>query len=357
MEAPRDLTRTTLAVLFVSALIVTTIWIVRPFLTSFLWATMIVIATWPVLLKLQAWLWGRRGLATAAMVVVLLLVLVIPLGLSVGALVRNMDGIIAWVNSVRGQTLPPLPGWVVGVPVAGAKLSAAWQRVTSEGVAAQVVPYADRILAYLASTVGGVGMMILQFLLTVIISAVLYANGEAAGKGVLSFAYRLAGPSGEKAARLAGNSVRGVAVGVVVTAITQTLIAVLGLVIASIPGTPLIAAAILVFCLAQLGPMLVMIPVLAWAFYARSTLVAVVLLAITLVAGTIDNVLRPLLIRKGADLPLVLILVGVIGGMVGLGIMGIFVGPVILAVSYTLLQEWVTTGPNDAARNAPEQSG
>ena len=345
MDSSRDLTRTTLAVLFVVALTVSTIWIVRPFLTPFIWAVTIVIATWPILLRLQAWFWGRRGLATAAMVVVLLLVLVIPLGFSAAALVRNMDAILAWLNSLKDMALPPLPPWMSGIPFVGAKLSAAWERVASEGLAAQVLPYAGRIMAQFAAAAGGVGLMIVQFLLTVLISAVLYAHGEAAGKGVMSFANRLAGPSGEKAALLAANSVRGVAIGVVVTAIVQTLITGLGLVMASVPAAPLLAAAIFVLCLAQLGPVPVMLPVIIWAAYTRSSWVAGVLLVVTLIAAAADNVLRPLLIRKGADLPLPLILVGVVGGLLGMGIMGIFAGPVILAVSYVLVQEWVSGNP------------
>jgi len=344
MNSTRDLTRTTLAVLFVSGLIVTTLWIVRPFLTAFLWAAMIVTATWPAFLKLQARLWGRRGLATACMVVVLLLVLVIPLGLSVGALVGNIDRIVARVNSLKDYTLAPLPAWVAGIPILGGKLSAIWQRLASEGLGAQLVPYADRILGWFAATAGGIGAMILQFLITVIICAVLYTHGETAASGVRSFARRLAGQSGEKAAVLAANSIRGVAIGVLVTAVTQTLIAGTGLVIVSVPAASILAAAVLVLCLAQLGPLLVMIPAVIWTYYTRGTAWAGILLVIALIAGTVDNVLRPVLIKRGADLPLPLIFLGVIGGMIGLGVMGIFVGPVILAVSYVLMQDWIASG-------------
>lgn len=348
MNSTRDLTRTTLAVLFVGALIASTVWIMRPFLTALLWAAMIVISTWPILLWLQARLWGRRALATTCMIAVLLLVLVIPLSVSVGALVSNMSKTMVWVHSLREHPVPPLPHWLTALPVVGVKASAGWDRITSEGpdgLIANVLPYTDRILAWFASAVGGIGAMILQFLLTVIISGVLYTYGETAARGVRDFAHRLAGASGEKAAILAANSVRGVAVGVLVTAITQTAISGAGLLIVSVPATPVIAAAVLVFCLAQLGPILVMIPVVIWTYYTRDTFWAGLLLVFTLVAGAIDNFLRPVLIRRGADLPILLILAGVIGGMVGLGVMGIFVGPVILAVSYTLIQDWIASGP------------
>jgi predicted PurR-regulated permease PerM len=183
--------------------------------------------------------------------------------------------------------------------------------------------------------------MILQFLMTVIICAVLYTTGEAAARGVRKFATRLAGSNGDRAVLLAAGSIRGVAIGIVVTAVIQVLIAGAGLVIASIPGALLLSAVVLFLCLAQLGPALVMIPAVIWEFYTGPTLSGCILLVFALVSMTIDNVIRPILIRKGADLPLPLIFTGVIGGMIAMGIMGIFLGPVILAVTYDLLKAWV----------------
>jgi predicted PurR-regulated permease PerM len=187
--------------------------------------------------------------------------------------------------------------------------------------------------------------MILQFLLIVIISGILYTHGETAAGGIRKFAMRLAGANGEKAVVLAASTIRGVAMGVIVTALVQTTIAGVGLVIASVPGAGLIIAVIFILCLAQLGPILVMVPAVIWKFNFGGTLGGFVLLAFAVVACTIDNVLRPILIKKGADLPLILIFAGVIGGMISFGIMGIFVGPVILAVTFVLVKEWVTTPP------------
>jgi len=343
-----DITRTTLAVLFIAILILASSWILRPFVTAFLWATMLVISTWPVLLSLQARLWGRRGLATAAMTVALVLILVVPLGILVGTLIGNLDRVATFARGFDTFALPPLPGWVGGIPLAGPKLAAGWHRIAEEGPAglsARVLPFARRFLQWFIAQIGGVGSMILQFLLTVIISAVLYVHGESAARGVRRFTYRLAGQNGEKAARLAANTVRGVAMGVVVTAIVQTLIGGVGFVITSVPGAVLLTGGLLILCLAQLGPLLVMLPAVIWKFYSGDTVRGSILLVFMLIAGTIDNFLRPVLIRKGADLPLLLIFAGVIGGVIGFGIMGIFVGPVILSVTYVLLQEWVSQIP------------
>lgn len=349
----RDLTRTTLGVLFIVALSLSTLWILLPFLSALLWATMIVISTWTLMIALQSRLGGRRGLATGVMTVALLLILVIPMGVAVGTLLGNIDTILAKVNSMEQLQLPPPPAWVAQIPVQGPSLSAEWQRLSEEGpgsLSALMTPYAGRALRWLAAQIGGVGGMILQFLLIVIISVILYLNGEIAARGVCSFAIRLAGANGEKAAMLAAATIRGVATAVIVTAIVQTTIAGAGLFVASVPGAALLAAITLLFNLAQLGPWLVMLPAVAWKFYSGDSFWGSVLLAFTLVAGTIDNFVRPLLIRKGADLPLLLIFAGVIGGIISFGFMGIFVGPVILAVTYVLVREWIN-GHSETEKN------
>jgi predicted PurR-regulated permease PerM len=317
---------------------------------------MIVISTWPLLIRLQARLRGKRGFATAVMTLVLLLVLVIPLGFSVAALVDNMDEIVGWVSSLDKVAVPPPPEWIAGLPLVGSKVTAAWQHLTAQGpgsLPALLAPYGGRFLQWFATQIGGIGAMILQFLITVLMCAILYVNGETVAWGMRKFACRLAGPHGDRAVLLAANSVRGVAMGVVVTAILQTLIAGTGLVIASVPAALLLCAAILICCLAQLPPILLMLPVVIWKFYTGPTLSACLLLGFVIVASTIDNFIRPILIRKGANLPLVLVFTGVIGGMISFGIMGIFIGPVILAVTYTLLKDWVEYRPEADGVMAP----
>jgi predicted PurR-regulated permease PerM len=358
-DSSSDVTRTTLGVLFIGALIVGTFWILAPFLSALLWATMIVISTWPLLTRLQARLWGKRSMATAVLTIVLLLVLVIPLSFSVGALVGNTDRIVAWVSSLKTLRIPPPPDWVVDIPIEGRRISAAWQRLASEGpssLSASLSPNAGRFFSWFASRIGAVSVMVLQFLLTVIISAILYMHGESAARGVRNFGYRLAGPRGERAVLLAASSIRGVAMGVGLTALIQTLVAGIGLAVASVPGALLLSAAILILCLAQVGPALIVIPAVVWRFYTGETLLGYVLLAFSLVSLTLDNFLRPILIRKGANQPLILIFAGVIGGMITLGITGIFVGPAILAVTFDLVADWVGKRPEVPADASPGEA-
>ncbi len=344
----RDLTSTVLGVLFIGALTVSSAWVMRPFVSALLWATMIVISTWTLLLALQNKMGGKRGAATAVMTVALLLVLVIPLGLAMVVLISNLDDIVAKANSLQTLQVPPPPAWVAQIPLKGRDLSAQWQSLSDAGpgsLSAELTPYAGTALRWLAGQVGGVGGMMLQSLLIVIISVILYSNGEAAARGVRRFASRLAGAHGDRAAVLAAATIRGVAMAVVITALVQTCIAGAGLVIASVPAAGLLIALALILNLAQLGPWLVMLPAVAWKFYSGDSLWGFVLLAFALVAGTIDNFLRPILIKKGADLPLLLIFAGVIGGIISFGFMGIFVGPVILAVTFVLLRDWVNNQP------------
>ena len=340
----RDLTRIVLSVVAIGVLVLGTGWIVSPFVSAFLWAAMIVISTWPLLLRLQVRLWGKRGMAAGVMTLALLLLLLVPIGFSVGALVGNVDRVVTWVGSLQTVEMPAPPRWLADVPLLGDRIVTAWKQIASqgpEGVTAQALPYARLFIRWLAAQIGGAGAMMLQFLLTVIICGVLYSHGETAARGVQKFAIRLAGSNGNRAVLLAASSIRGVAIGIVVTAIVQVLIAGTGLVIASIPGALLLSAVIFFLCLAQLGPALVMVPAVVWEFYTGSKLSGFILLGFALVSQIIDNIIRPILIRKGADLPLLLIFTGVIGGMISMGIMGIFLGPVILAVAYNLLKEWV----------------
>jgi predicted PurR-regulated permease PerM len=341
-----DLTQVTLGVIFILGLLLASLWILKPFLTALLWATMIVISTWPTLLSLERIMGGKRGPAAAVLTLGLLFFLIVPLAAASATLLAHLDGISGWIKGARTASIPPPPIWVTDLPLVGKPISEKWLELNaagSEGLMAQIRPYAGRVVEWMAGMLGGFGTMVVQFVLIVIISGLLYVNGETAAGGVLAFARRLAGERGTKVALLAAGSIRGVAAGVLVTALIQTGIAGFGLVICSVPAAMILVSAILVLCLAQLGPTLVMVAAVAWKFHTGDALWGGVLVVFTVISGGIDSFIRPVLIRRGADLPLVLIFAGVLGGMISAGIMGIFVGPVILAVTHTLLKDWVAS--------------
>jgi len=344
IRAPFDVTRTTLAVLFISLLILASFWVVRPFITAFIWATTIVVATWPLLLVLQERLWGKRRLAVLVMTLLLLLVLLVPLSLAVVTIVDKADAIVAWVKSLASFAVPPPPQWLADIPVVGAKLADRWQQLAAlspEEFSARLAPHAGKIVRWFAARAGSAGMMIFQFLLTVIIAAILYSNGDAAAEGVKVFARRLAGERGEEAAVLAAKAIRGVALGVVLTAIIQSILGGIGLAVTGVPAATVLTAVMFILCVAQIGPGLVLLPSVILLYWNGDTLWGTVLLVWAVPVAILDSFLRPALIRKGVHLPLILIFAGVIGGLIAFGIIGLFIGPVVLAVAYTLLKAWV----------------
>ncbi|WP_213953850.1 MULTISPECIES: AI-2E family transporter YdiK [unclassified Variovorax] len=345
MPEPRvDLAKLTFGVLTIVLLILSSLWILRPFLGATIWAAMLVVATWPALLWFEARLWRRRGPAVLVMVLILLLLFVLPLTMAISTIAANADDVIVWVKSLTRDGPLLLPDWVAQLPLAGPKLATAWNELVASGmsgVEAKVTPYARQVTSWLVSQLGVVGALSVQFVLTVAIAGVMYANGEDAAQYMRRFGRRLGGSRGEDAVILAGKAIRGVAMGVGVTAILQAVIGGIGLAIAGIPFASLLTAVMFMLCIVQIGPTLVLAPATVWLFWNGSTGWGIFLAVWTLVVGTMDNFIRPMLIKRGADLPLLLIFAGVIGGLLGFGLVGIFVGPVMLAVAYTLIDAWL----------------
>ncbi len=345
MSEPRpDVARTVLSVLFILALILGSFWILLPFIGALIWATTIVVTTWPVLEWLQKRLWGKRGLAVTLLTLVLLGAVFVPFLAAVGTIVGNVDEVAARAKALAVIEVPPVaPDWVRKIPLVGSNLATSWERYGGQGikdVASIAAPFAAKGAKWFAAKVGSIGLSLLHFLMTVIVCSVLWANGEEAARRLRRFARRLAGERGEGVVRLAGQAIRGVALGVVVTAIVQSLLAGLGLLVAGIPFASVLTAVAFMLCIAQVGPILVLAPAVAYLFWTGQTGWGIALLVWTIAVGSLDNILRPYLIKKGADLPLVLVFAGVLGGLMMLGLIGIFVGPVVLAVAHTLLDAW-----------------
>lgn len=352
----RDLARLILAILSIGGLIGVSLWIVLPFLPSILWAATLAVATWPILRRLERRLGGSRGLAVAAMTLVLLVLLMLPLWLAVDVILKNSRQIVGWTETLVTADFPPPPSWLAGLPLVGEGAAGFWRDIGEAGwreLLARVRPYAGQATAWFLAAAGGFGLMLLQLLLTIAITVILYARGEAAAALVMSFGARLAGERGRAMAILAAQAIRGVALGVVVTALVQSAIGGIGLAVAGVPFAGVLCALMFLLCIAQLGPGLVLIPAVIWMYATQSATMATVLLAFGVVALTIDNFIRPVLIRMGADLPLLLILAGVIGGLMAFGLIGVFLGPTILAVGYTLLRAWIAEGEGGGDGGAP----
>jgi len=343
-HARSALAQATLGVLFLVLLIGGALWVLRPFIGPAIWAAMVVVATWPMMRRLQALLWGRRGLATTVMSLGLLLLFVVPLVVAIGTIVGNADRIVEAAKSLTTLRLDQPPSWLANVPMVGGTLVGLWQDLVAagfDGMLAKLTPYAGTFTRWFVTEVGGVGFLAVQFLLTVALAAVMYQQGEAWAAMVMRVGDKLGGPRGREIVRLAGMATRGVALGVGVTAVVQSGLGGIVLAIAGVPFPGLLTAVMLMLCLAQLGPLPVLLGAAGWLFWKEQTGWAVFMLVSSGIVGTIDNVIRPVLIRLGADLPLLLILAGVVGGLFAFGLVGIFVGPVVLAVAWTLMAAWV----------------
>jgi predicted PurR-regulated permease PerM len=351
-EARSDLARVFLVVLIIALLIAGSLWTLRPFLGAILWATTIVVATWPLLLKVQRAAGGRRTPATAVMTICMVAVFIVPFALAVGILLDAALKAVDLVRIATSEGLPPPPDWLTGIPWAGERIGGKWQELVAggpEAVTEALRPYARLTASWALVLTGGFGSVALHFLLTVIVVAILYSQGETAAQGVLRFGRRLSRERGEHTVRLAGQALRGVAAGVVLTALVQSIIAGIGLWLAGVPRPGLLLALVFILCIAQLGPLPVLVPAVIWLFWAGDVTWGSVLTVFTVVVAVADNVLKPILIRRGVDLPILLIVAGVIGGLIGFGVVGLFIGPVLLAVTYTLLQSWIREAEETSA--------
>jgi predicted PurR-regulated permease PerM len=351
----RDLARGTLAVIFILGLTAVSIWILSPFIAALIWATTLVVATWPILLWLQKSFGGKRKWAVLVMTGALGLLVLLPIFFGVKSVVSHSTDIAAWVENLPNTTLPSAPAWLTGMPLGGERLAKQWNDLAaagSAGVRAYVAPHAKDILRGLMSRVGGLLLMFVHLLITIIIAAALYGYGEKAAGGVLAFTRRLGGSAGEDAARLAMLATRGVAMGVVVTALIQALLAGGGMAIAGVKFAGLLSVGVFVCCLAQIGPIPVMLIGVIMLYAGNHPLPATILLVWMLIVGTVDNIIRPLLIKKSVDLPLALIFSGVIGGLIAFGVLGLIVGPVVLAVSQQLMAKWIAEGGEGAPSGA-----
>ena len=343
---PRDVPQLMLSVLFLAIMIVACLWIIQPFVLGFAWGGTIVIATWPLFLRLQRLLFGRRSLAVLVMTLLLILLFVIPISMLVNSLVDGSGPVIHAITS--GDMTMPDFAWLNDVPLVGAKLYTGWHNLLDMGgsaIMAKVRPYAGATTAWFVGQAAHIGRFMVHCILMLAFSALLFWRGEQVARGIRHFASRLASQRGDAAVLLAAQAIRAVALGVVVTALVQAILGGIGLAISGVPYATLFTVVMIFSCLIQLGPLPVLVPAIIWLYWSGDTTWGTVLLVWSGVVGTLDNVIRPVLIRMGADLPLVLILSGVIGGLIAFGMIGLFIGPVVLAVSWRLFDAWVKEVP------------
>jgi len=316
--------------------------IVRPFIALIAWATIIAVAVYPGFQRLVRATRGRDTLAAVLMVVVGLFFIALPALMLSGTVA---DGVHYVSGAVReGELKIPLPpDSIAGWPVVGSTLHEFWGLAAENLSAAvkEVAPYLKDASTWLLSAATGAGVGLLEFIGSILVAGVLLVHADTGHRTAVAVFTRLAGERGAEYAELARSTVRSVATGIVGVALIQALLAGIGLLAAGIPGAGLWALMCLLLCVIQLGPGLVLVPAVIYVFYTGEPVTAVIFLIWSIFVTLIDNVLKPLLLGRGVKVPIVVIFLGAIGGFLAMGILGLFVGSVVLVLGFRLFSAWL----------------
>lgn len=325
--------------------------IVRPFVIPVFWGMIIAVATYPGYHWLEKKLGARNVIAAVVITLLGLVLLIGPMVLLGGTLVDSARGLAADMSNGT-LSIPPPPGKVAHWPVVGTSLYGFWSLASTnlEEALGQLGPYLKTAGAWLVTMAAGAGIGIIEFVFAIVIAGLLLANAQGGGRVADAVATRVAGERGAEFADLAQDTVRGVARGILGVALIQSILAGLGFLAIGLPAAGLLAFICLLLAVVQIGVFPVLIPVVIHVFATADTTTAVIFLIWCVFVGLIDNVLKPILLGRGARVPMVVIFVGAIGGFLASGIIGLFVGAVVLSLSYTLFLAWL----NEGERPKPE---
>jgi predicted PurR-regulated permease PerM len=325
--------------------------IVRPFIIPFAWGIIIAVGTHTLFLYLEERLGNRSKLAATIIVLLGLIILVIPAVMLSDTLVSTAQGLASGLKEGT-IVIPPPPQSVKSWPIIGSSLDAFWSQASTnlESALARLAPHLKVIGTWLLSRAAGAGWGLLQFVIAIVIAGALLIHVETGKKAAYAIAVRLAGGKGKEFADLAEATVRSVTRGILGVALIQSILIGLGFVVVGVPGAGLWALLCLILSVVQIGAFPVVVPVLIYVFSTTNTAVAVVFLIWNLFAGSIDNILKPLLLGRGVEVPMVIIFVGAIGGFISSGIIGLFVGAVVLVLGYRLFLAWLESDPSSEAQ-------
>ncbi|MEA3413850.1 MAG: AI-2E family transporter [Pseudomonadota bacterium] len=327
--------------------------IVRPFIDPIMWGIIIAVAAHPFYVRLENRLGHRRKLASTVFIILAFLIIIVPVVMLSGSMVDTVEVVSDGLKDGAFR-VPPPPAGVADWPFVGEKVNDLWSMASTnlEGALNQIAPQLKSIGNWLFSAAAGAGAGILKFLLAIIIAGVLLVGAQGGTKTARAIATRLAGSRGPEFADLAGATVRSVAQGVLGVAFIQSILAGIGLLAVGVPGAGIWALLVLLLAIVQLPPILILGPIIFYVFGAMDTLPAVLFMIWSILVASSDALLKPLLLGRGVDIPMLVILLGAIGGMIMSGIIGLFVGSVVLALGYKLFMAWLAGGPEAIASPA-----
>ncbi|WP_066742263.1 AI-2E family transporter [Cupriavidus sp. D384] len=340
--------------------------IFKPFMNLLLWSVILAITMYPLQVRLRGKVFDGEGRTATLIIVLVIAVVMVPTYLLGIALIESVEHAMA-IAKTGEFTIPPPPESVAGWPVIGQRVHDAWAMASTDagGLIQKLGPQIKSASIGLLGAVGGVGVGLLVFVGALIIAGIIMAYGELGTRSAIQIASRLTGPErGPRITALCTATVRAVAQGVVGIAFIQMLLIGVAFIIKGVPGAGLLALAVLLLGIMQLPATLITVPVIVLVFAAEGASGTNVIFAIyVFIAGLSDNVLKPLLLGRGVDVPMPVILIGALGGMVTGGVIGLFIGPIVLAVGYQLFWQWVEDPPprieveTEPPRSVPDITG
>jgi predicted PurR-regulated permease PerM len=318
--------------------------ILRPLIPLLTWGLIIAVAVHPAFQRLQKVVGGRQSLAATLCTLALLAVMIIPIVLLAQSLVDVVH--LLTVRLKEGTVIPPPPPSIQSWPIVGAPLQKVWDLASKDLIEAvrNVAPQIKSALPGLLSASAGIGATALQLLLSIVVAGILLANAHAIYDLTRSLANRLFGDKGAEFQRLIGATIRSVTLGILGVAAIQSVLAALGFLVVGLPAVGLWTVVFVFSAVVQAG-ILVLIPAVIYVFVVSSITKAVIFLVWCIFVATIDNVLKPLLLGRGVAVPVVVVFLGAIGGFVAMGIIGLFVGAIVMSVGYKLFLAWLDESP------------
>jgi len=323
-----------------------------PFLVLMVWALILAVTLYPLQQAVARRLGERQGLAATLITVLGVVLIVAPTALLLSSMGDSVQRLIRDVEHDTLQVPPPRPN-VAAWPVVGNKVYALWEKAHADlpGLVQSLQPKIGDLAKAALAMVASIGRAILQFIAALIVAGIIMAFGQAGDRSARAIFARLVGSErGAEFSHLAVTTIRAVAQGVIGVAFIQAIIVGVCLLIAGVPWAGVLAGIVLVLGIAQVPAALVTLPVIAyiWASGSYGTVAAIAYTILLFVSGLADNVLKPLMLGRGVDAPMPVILLGALGGMADSGILGMFVGATLLALGYQIFMGWVVANPEGA---------
>ncbi|XKU41021.1 AI-2E family transporter [Pseudomonas [fluorescens] ATCC 17400] len=318
-------------------------WVMAPFWSALFWGAVLAFASWPLMRLLTRALGGRESLAAGILTLGWMLLVAVPLVWLGFNLADHVRDAVALIKDVQVDGLPEAPTWLESIPFVGERLVGMWDSIDQQGAALMVTikPYLGQVGNWLLARSAQIGGGILELTLSLVFVFFFYRDGPRLAMFVHRLLERLIGERAGYYIDLVAGTVQRVVNGVIGTAAAQALLALIGFLIAGVPGALVLGIVTFLLSLIPMGPPLVWIPATAWLVWKGDYTYAVFLgVWGTFIISGVDNVLKPYLISRGGNLPLVIVLLGVFGGLIAFGFIGLFIGPTLLAVAYSLLTDW-----------------